>query len=375
MKILIWIPSYQWTIPMEIYTFLNNMVLPEGCTKNIIMTKRTPITTARNLMAKKAIKEWYDYLLFMDDDNIPENKYAVSTLIEDDKDIACWYYKDRNWNELVLFNKLNYDKNKFTYKNVKHINMNKWQVQEIWAAWTGFMLIKTEVLKDLYIKYNWEIFEYKRMDFYKGKEYMFTEPLLDIEDSFSFFMSEDICFCHRAMENWYKTWFDLRVPVLHIGKEQIIRVGNDNISRSDNIDVTIISNHDISSEITRHCDSNYEFLQGDLNDILDKAQWKYIIYMDNILLSKWIDLKLIEWLQEAIITWPQTVYWDIAREWETLFRNNNIVTHCWCMKKEDLEELRPICTNITDFSMYDTIKKNNWMCWIVDWRVHLFTQK
>jgi len=91
------------------------------------------------------------------------------------------------------------------------------------------------------------------MNFYKGKEYMFDEPLLDIEDSFSFFMSEDLCFCHRAAGIWYKTHFDLRVPVLHIWKEQMITPLYEKFGRWDKIDVTIISKYDIKDQIIRHC--------------------------------------------------------------------------------------------------------------------------
>jgi len=96
--------------------------------------------------------------------------------------------------------------------------------------------------------------------------------------------------------------------------------------------------------------------------------------MDNILLTKWIDEKLIYWLDEAVITWPQTTYWDTPREWENIWRNNNIATHCWAMRKEDLVQILPINTTLKDFSIYDAVKKDNWMCWIVDWRVHLFKQ-
>lgn len=75
------------------------------------------------------------------------------------------------------------------------------------------------------------------------------------------------------------------------------------------------------------------------------AQWEYIIIMNNdIILTEWFDLPLIEHLKDNImITSP--IYTEWPSEWNgkwlkfNKFNPLNICWHLWCMKREDWIEI------------------------------------
>ena len=92
----------------------------------------------------------------------------------------------------------------------------------------------------------------------------------------------------------------------------------------------------------------------------------YVAYFDNIEIPYSLDIELIRWLRESTITWPLTLWWTWA-----MFRNDNIVTHCWAMKTVDLKLVVPIPTKLEDFTLHRKIKKNKWVCWILDATIKL----
>lgn len=230
MKILIWIPSFEWKISAELLSYINNMEIPQWWKKNIFITKRTLVADARNMIVEKAINEWYDYVLFIDDDQVPELTSSVMSLLETKRSIISWITKTRTWNRLPLYNRVKCDV-WFTYKNVEKIDIDNGCFQKIDACWMFFMLIHIDVLKRLHNLHNGIIFENKVTYFYKWKEYLFDKPLKNIKDVFALQLSEDILFCQRAHDIWYNIFFDVRVPVIHYWNPEKIKIWYDKYFR------------------------------------------------------------------------------------------------------------------------------------------------
>jgi GT2 family glycosyltransferase len=53
------------------------------------------VNRARNFMIMDALKEDYDYIWFMDDDNIPENPKTLDIMIDMCEDIVTGIYTSR----------------------------------------------------------------------------------------------------------------------------------------------------------------------------------------------------------------------------------------------------------------------------------------
>jgi len=67
--------------------FLQGMEKPEGVDVQLTATIRAPIMLARNELIRQALLQKADHLLFLDDDNPPEQRDFVRKLLEcgDDK--------------------------------------------------------------------------------------------------------------------------------------------------------------------------------------------------------------------------------------------------------------------------------------------------
>lgn len=64
------------------------------------------VNRARNYMIDEALAKDYDYIWFMDDDNIPENADTLKILVDMDVDIATGIYTTRvGEKELILYRK------------------------------------------------------------------------------------------------------------------------------------------------------------------------------------------------------------------------------------------------------------------------------
>jgi len=224
-KILVWIPSWDWRLVPELNTFIENIKI-DWCIVNKVLSKRTLVNRARNVMILKAIQEWYDYILFLDDDNIPENPNTVKELLDMDVDIATWIYLTRIWDrKFILYDKVS--DQEWRYKQIEKIDRNRWQIFEVWATWWGCVLIKIAVFKKLMEKYSYHQFEDKITHFYEWVEYVFDKPLLDISKVTRCKMWWDVTFCDRATTEWFKIYANTNCPLLHIWQEEIIKVTDD----------------------------------------------------------------------------------------------------------------------------------------------------
>lgn len=216
--ILIGMPCGSGQVPAPMVSSLLQLHKPVTCAFMIV--ERQMIDTARNGIVQEALKNNITHLLMVDDDNpIPPD--TLEKMIEDDKDIVIAPILSRNPNkdgkhDLCAFYKREVD----GVKLYDHISGFKEEgdLHKIDGGGTGCMLIKTEVLKKLYKKYNGHLFERTRDIFEKsivvdGKEY--TERT----------MSEDVLFCERAIDEGFEIWLDSRIRPLHITGNRFIQYG------------------------------------------------------------------------------------------------------------------------------------------------------
>lgn len=345
-KILLFVPSYEWKLSIDFFSFLHNIIVPDGYTIDISFSVRTLIDTARNMAVKKCIEWKYEYLFFVDDDTIPDKNVLVK-MVSNDVWICSWVYRSRWWdNKILLWNKEIIDDKPFFY-NVNKINIALWVVQKVDACWGWCLLIKRTVLEDMVKEYWPNIFKLWDMQFKWWPVYL----------------SEDISFCEMATSMMYSINVDTRCKCSHNG----ICMDKSMYVKSSYDELTILITQDNYDKMRKHLLNNIKsnFDINIVNDCIDKHSIEnaadYVMYVWDIEIPYWLDVVMIQWLEEAQITWPLTIV-----EWKWTFRNDNIVTHCWIMKKEDLLKILPVPTKLEDFTIYRNIKKKGWQCWILN---------
>lgn len=141
----------------------------------------------RNTIVKKFLETSGDFLLMIDDDTTPPYDLNLDLLTELDKDILVLPYP-LNMNtqtEDDLFWSIFPEPEKMTKKKGKGL-------EEIYAAGTGFVLIKRKVLEALDPPFKYLRDKYDNID-----------------------KAEDYLFCERAREKGFKTWVDWDYPCSH----------------------------------------------------------------------------------------------------------------------------------------------------------------
>jgi len=362
-KILLYIPTFEGKLSIEFIGWLQNVKVPKGYELDISFSKRTLIDRARNMAVEKTIKDKYDYLFFVDDDTYPQTD-VLEYLLWDDLPIVSGVYRARWWdNKLMLRERVIMDGKPYYY-NLNKINKSMGIVQHIDAVWAGCLLIKRSVLEDMVREYWPTLFENKTMMFYKGREYIWDTELTDLNKVSYLYMSEDITFCERATSMMYDIKFDTRCNCLH----ETVWMDKSMYVESSDMEVSILVKEDVFPKIQKHLmdkiKSNYEvLLVGDeiTKEDIESANSDYIMYVDDVEIPYRLEESMMDSLQEAIITWPLTL-----QNGKWIFRNDNIVTHCWMMRKEDLLNVVPIPTKLEDFTLYRKIKENKWQCAILD---------
>ncbi|HOA79894.1 MAG TPA: hypothetical protein PKK61_02365 [Defluviitaleaceae bacterium] len=164
---------------------------------DIIHSAGSLVYAARNDFTKQAIEGGYSHLLFIDSDMV-FNADALNVLLHHNKDIISGSifsrvppYKPCFYSKLRLG-----EPGEIICENVKKLQDG---LQEVEGVGTAFLLIKTQVLKDIIEKHN---------------IYPFT-PILGY--------GEDLSFCIRARQCGYKIWVDNDLTIGHIGKVIVTR--------------------------------------------------------------------------------------------------------------------------------------------------------
>ena len=153
-----------------------------------IATQGFTISENRNVLAAQAVRDKYDYLLFIDDD-MAFPPCLLNKMLSHRKDIVGVAYHPR----------FKIGKDDPTYFDKTHIitvkDKNIKELFECRAVGTGIMLIKTEIF--LKIPRPW----------FKMKTAKTGMTL----------MGEDWYFCQKARKSGFSVWCDPGVPVSHIG--------------------------------------------------------------------------------------------------------------------------------------------------------------
>lgn len=217
-------PSGSGVVPTQMVQSLLQLHKPLTC--GFMTIERQRVDKARNAIAMEALKNNFDYLFFVDDDNpIPPD--TLEKFIEDDKDIVFAPIASRNpdkdgkhplcafYSEVVEADgkplRLYFPIEKF--KDEGHLH-------KVDGAGSGCILIKRKVLEVLAKKYKNDIYEFGDVRFptitYKGKDFDRRT------------MSEDCEFSERAIDAGFDIWLDDRIRPFHLTGMGAIQWKEDN---------------------------------------------------------------------------------------------------------------------------------------------------
>ena len=183
MKVMIGVPTLFPYVHTNFWKSWMKLSKPEG---HMVMVATGSITSvARNKIVEYARHHKCSHVMFLDSDmTFPQD--AIQKLITHDKDIVCGLYFQRDPPHLPAAI-VGVD------GRITKEQISLGRLQEIDAAGTGCMLIKTEVFEKM--SYPW--FDYQ---VYKGYTYH----------------TEDVIFCKKAKELGYKIYVDTSIKCGHL---------------------------------------------------------------------------------------------------------------------------------------------------------------
>jgi len=187
MKILLAIPSARY-IETECVTSLFEMEKTGDI--ELFIPKSYSVDVGRNIIAKYAQENGFDYIMWVDSDMIlPKN--TLVRLLSHNKDIVAGVYSYKVLGNKEVVAKRFQDETREEYDNltIKEIKESSGLI-EVDGFGFGCVLTKVSVFDK--IPYPW---------------FIFTQE-----------MGEDIFFCRKAQNEGYKLWLDTDVICGHIGQ-------------------------------------------------------------------------------------------------------------------------------------------------------------
>lgn len=212
MQILIGMPCQSGVVPVQMVQSLLQLHKPYPC--GFMVVERQRIDKARNYIAMEALKNGFDYVLYVDDDNpIPPD--TLEKFVEDDKDIISAPILSRNPNKYGKHDLCAFYQRKVKtsvgelrlYENITRFR-DKGPLHKVDATGTGCLLIKRKVLETLFKKYQDNIFEFG--------DIRFKKQLIDGVEYDRRTMSEDCEFSERAVDAGFEIWMDERIRPIHL---------------------------------------------------------------------------------------------------------------------------------------------------------------
>lgn len=191
MKVLLGMPCMR-TIPYQ-----TTVSLLRTCKKGVVdacLVEGSLVYDSRDHIAKVAVNEGYDYVLFADSDMV-FNADDLNKLMSHNTDIVSGYYVSRNGeNNPVVYTKI-ITRRQFPFRSPELIRDNQVSGYGPAAACGfGFCLIKTSVFKSMFKRYK-SLFEPK------------------------WGVGEDAAFCIRARKCGYEIFCDRDVKLGHVGQK------------------------------------------------------------------------------------------------------------------------------------------------------------
>lgn len=218
--ILIGLPSGSGQVPLPVVQSLLQLHKPLPC--GFISVERQRIDKARNHMVSEALRQNFDYLFMVDDDN-PIPPETLKLMVEDDKDIVIAPILSRSPNaegkhDLCAFYSKEYSNDEESIRIYNPITSFKEEgdLHKIDAGGTGCILIKRKVLEAVHRKYEGYSFEFGNT--------VFKKPIMiDGKEFKRRTMSEDAEFCERASDLGFEVWLDERITPLHLGHQTAVK--------------------------------------------------------------------------------------------------------------------------------------------------------
>lgn len=231
--IFIWMPTL-WSLDTKMALFLYELLKTTSHNFTIFHTVRQDIVRARNNIIKEFLKTDCEYLLFLDDDNIPDSidfidrmlearKHIISALIptrtlsENGNHLLCIFYENTN--------------GYWEHQYWQYTNIPNWDLTEIANCGMGCVMIKRNVIEDISKKYvypcmMWEYWYYQSGAGYLREDDIDIYKLEEGRLRFKRFMSEDLLFFERCRWLGYKIYAHKNVTCSHIWENKIITVKN-----------------------------------------------------------------------------------------------------------------------------------------------------
>ena len=231
MRILIGMPTISW-VPIQMASFLYALLKQSKHEISITHTNRMDISMARNVIMSDFMKSNNDYLLFLDDDNIPEDIFFLEKLLDIDLPVVSWLVPSRtpdgDWvYRLCIFREDIKDTGELINKQYIRIPHNL--PFEIDNCWMGCVLIKRGVVELITSQFP-KPCEMRMFTYFRNDNEWVRDDMIDyskIKDwtlRFNRYMSEDLLFFERARNLWVKLYAHPDVRCTHIGEPNIISI-------------------------------------------------------------------------------------------------------------------------------------------------------
>lgn len=179
-----------------------------------VITTSSLIYDARNLMARKAIDEGFDRILWLDSDMIfePDLFMRLSERLNEGYDfMSALYFKRKDPIEPVIY-KTVYSRDlgngKYEPKAISYTDYPHDSVFEIAASGFGAVMMNVDVVRDVHEKFGLPF-----------------SPVIGF--------GEDLSFCQRAIKSGYKLYCDSTIKCGHMAFRQITE--GDYVLRESNI--------------------------------------------------------------------------------------------------------------------------------------------
>ena len=228
-----------WSIPTQMVAFLQSMHKPKDIEIQMSFTIRSPIMLARNELIRQAIIGGYDKLIFLDDDNPPDQQDFIQRLLDENKQVITWLIPSRNpdnlWtHRLCIFDE--WEKDNWEHFYDQYINLPEDEIFEIKNCGCGCVMIDREVFERVYNRFDWYPCEMRYMRYRKTPNWDISEDSIDfywINDwlvRYKKYISEDVCLFERIRKLWYSLRATKKVTCRHLADGKRITI-NEHITK------------------------------------------------------------------------------------------------------------------------------------------------
>jgi len=225
-------------IPTDMVRFLLFLEIPDDVELSYWFTQSLPHCIWVNDIIRMWVHNEYDYIFFLDDDNIPENKDIFKKLLAMDKKIATGIVPSRTpmqWFHTLCIFKEQLDENSMIGYD-QYINLPEEETFEVAMCGFGCVLIHKDVFTKVYSTFHDFPTEMRTMRYYPLEDRVYSEEEIDYRNiklpewalRYKKYVSEDICFferCKRLCDEKIRANKEIRCT--HIGLPKLVRIKED----------------------------------------------------------------------------------------------------------------------------------------------------